>query len=403
MTSRLVGRRVLGAAAIATLAPAALAQAGLYRVVVTAENLAPNGGTFQTPVWVGFHDGTFDSYDGGTLADSLPIPGSGAIESLAEDGDTTLISADFDTLAVGAAQATLPGPAGPIAPGDTARGEFLLDPLDVRARYFSYASMVIPSNDAFVANGSGTAHPIFDDQGLFVASSFFVQGSAVNDAGTEVNDELPANTAFLAQAAPNTGVTEGGLIADHVGFLPAGSGGILDNFLFANGSFLDPGYSMLRFDFRAAPAITEDRLYAALPDGTQEVPSVNTPAFGAARFKLRDQGTRVDFLVTAIGLQNLTAGHLHIAPAGSNGPVAVDLLALGSIQTQGRTTMITGSFDGTALGGPVTGFPLDELIGRMDAGDVYINLHTDDGVEPANTGPGDFASGEIRGQLFRAR
>ena len=82
MTSRLVARRALGAAALATLAPAALAQAGLYRVVVTAENLAPNGGTFQTPVWVGFHDGTFDIYDQGSPADAF-FPVTNALERLA--------------------------------------------------------------------------------------------------------------------------------------------------------------------------------------------------------------------------------------------------------------------------------------------------------------------------------
>jgi len=28
-----------------------------------------------------------------------------------------------------------------------------------------------------------------------------------------------------------------------------------------------------------------------------------------------------------------------------------------------------------------------------------MNVHTDDGVAPANTGPGDFPGGEIRGQV----
>jgi hypothetical protein len=34
----------------------------------------------------------------------------------------------------------------------------------------------------------------------------------VLDAGTEVNDEAPANTAFFGQAAPNTGIDESGLV-----------------------------------------------------------------------------------------------------------------------------------------------------------------------------------------------
>src|SRR5262249_21762909 len=32
-------------------------------------------------------------------------------------------------------------------------------------------------------------------------------------------------------------------------------------------------------------------------------------------------------------------------------------------------------------------------------GNTYVNVHTNDGVPPANTGPGDFPGGEIRGQI----
>jgi len=46
-------------------------------VTVTIENLAPMGGTFLTPVWVGFHDGGFDLYDNGAAV-------SAELERLAE-------------------------------------------------------------------------------------------------------------------------------------------------------------------------------------------------------------------------------------------------------------------------------------------------------------------------------
>jgi len=35
----------------------------------------------------------------------------------------------------------------------------------------------------------------------------------------------------------------------------------------------------------------------------------------------------------------------------------------------------------------------------MRDGGAYVNVHTNDGVAPGNTGPGDFPGGEIRGQL----
>jgi hypothetical protein len=39
------------------------------------------------------------------------------------------------------------------------------------------------------------------------------------------------------------------------------------------------------------------------------------------------------------------------------------------------------------------------VLAAMDSGNTYVNVHTNDGVDPANTGPGDFPGGEIRGQV----
>ncbi len=35
-------------------------------------------------------------------------------------------------------------------------------------------------------------------------------------------------------------------------------------------------------------------------------------------------------------------------------------------------------------------------------GDAYVNVRTNDGVDPPDTGPGDFPGGEIRGQIEAA-
>jgi hypothetical protein len=32
----------------------------------------------------------------------------------------------------------------------------------------------------------------------------------------------------------------------------------------------------------------------------------------------------------------------------------------------------------------------------LENGGAYVNVHTDDGVAPSNTGPGDLPGGEIR-------
>ncbi|MBI2614869.1 MAG: CHRD domain-containing protein [Gemmatimonadetes bacterium] len=39
------------------------------------------------------------------------------------------------------------------------------------------------------------------------------------------------------------------------------------------------------------------------------------------------------------------------------------------------------------------------LLDAIRAGLTYVNVHTNDGVVPINTGPGDFPNGEIRGQI----
>ena len=216
------------------------------RVTVTIENLAPQQGNFQTPFWVAFHNGQFDIYDRDQPATLFFPNNPEAVERLAEDGNTAVIAQAFLDQGMGIVEDTL---LGPIGPGDIVSRDFFLDPLAPTSRYFSYASMVLPSNDAWVANGNPTAHAVFDENGQFVATSFFITGAQVLDAGTEVNDEVPENTAFFGQTAPNTGVDEGGVVTLHTGLNPVGSGGILDTTRFAMADFQQPGYPVVKISF----------------------------------------------------------------------------------------------------------------------------------------------------------
>ncbi len=216
------------------------AAASAVQVAVTVRNAAPDNGIWAVNPWLGVHDGTFDGFDVGSTA-------SAAVESAAEDGNGSLLAAAFAASQPNGVGAVI---AGPIAPGNTHTQIFDLDPANPDHRFLSYFAMVIPSNDAFWANDNPSAYPIFDGAGNFIPRSFRIYGSAIYDAGTEVNDEIPANTAFLAQAAPNTGTTENGVIAAHPGFLAAGQGGILDQALdrfgrtltFTGADFTQPMY-----------------------------------------------------------------------------------------------------------------------------------------------------------------
>lgn len=237
-----------GIAAALVGALSASVQAGTT-VTVTIENLAPANGTFQTPFWVGFHDGSFDIFSPGSAA-------STELERLAEDGDTAPLSAAFTASGAGLTQGVLGG--GPIAPNDIVTMSFTLDGSLATSRFFSYASMVIPSNDAFIANPDPISLEIFDATGTFVGADFFVTGADVWDAGTEVNDEIPMNTAFFGQMTPNTGTPEGGVVHTHPGYLGSvanpGTEHILADPMFAGADFKIPGYPIARITVVPAPA-----------------------------------------------------------------------------------------------------------------------------------------------------
>jgi len=179
-------------------------------ITITVENLTETGGTFQTPVWFGFHDGDFDLFDIGATA-------SAGLEALAEDGTLDTINAEFTEVTEGAGIAGAISNGGPIAPGEIASTTITLtDPLN--QGIFSWASMVIPSNDAFIASPDDPSLArVFGEDGTFLGPvEILVSGDDVLDAGTEANLELEA--AFLNQTGPNTGTEGNGTVAQHLGF-----------------------------------------------------------------------------------------------------------------------------------------------------------------------------------------
>ncbi|MEO0458651.1 MAG: spondin domain-containing protein, partial [Cyanobacteria bacterium P01_A01_bin.114] len=219
---------------------AASAMAATLRI--TVDNLAPTNGNFLTPVWFGLHDGSFDIYDRDVSLDEFP-----GTEALVEDGINAPLAARFADTVPGV-QGDLFGPTiPPVGPGESSTA---IVEVDAANQYFSYASMVIPSNDAFIANGNPLAHQIFDDAGNFIGADFVVLGSDVLDGGTEVNDEAEFSTAFLGQAAPNTGQDENGVVTPHPGFIPGGrilSTTDFNGFNFTGADFTADGYEVARF------------------------------------------------------------------------------------------------------------------------------------------------------------
>ena len=238
---------VLTGALLLTASPL---QADPVHVRVTVENLMPENGSLITPAWIGFHEGNFDFFDAGSSA-------SMALERLAEDGNPSGLSESFTTPDSNRFDGVLDG-IGPISPGGVTYKDFFLDDSDPAHRFFSYAAMVIPSNDAFVSNMEPIK--VFDEMGNLMLDAVQLGGATVLDAGTEQNTEIPEATPLLGQMMPNTGSEENDVVRMHDGFKARGMGGILDQPMFMEADFKQPDYPLFALNARQALQITSFNL-----------------------------------------------------------------------------------------------------------------------------------------------
>ncbi len=143
-----------------------------------------------------------------------------------------------------------------------------------------------------------------------------------------------------------------------------------------------------------------DRNFIAVLSGDGEVPPRETRARGVAKFQLSYDGSTLSYQLNVANIHNVVASHIHVGAANVNGPV-VAFLAGPFPPAGGRSdgVLAKGTITAASLRGPLAGQPLSALIAEMRAGNTYVNVHTDNGVAPPNTGPGDFPGGEIRGQI----
>lgn len=158
--------------------------------------------------------------------------------------------------------------------------------------------------------------------------------------------------------------------------------------------------SLLVGALSAMPASAQNRNFSVHLRGDGEVPARDTRAQGQAIFHLSKDGTELRYRLIASNIENVIAAHIHLGAPDANGPVVAFLygtVAPGAGRTDG--VLATGVITSTNLVGPLVGQSLSVLIAAMNAGGTYVNAHTNDGVDPINTGPGDFPGGEIRGQI----
>lgn len=127
--------------------------------------------------------------------------------------------------------------------------------------------------------------------------------------------------------------------------------------------------------------------FGAFLIGTEEIPAVNSPGSGAAHITQVD-GNTLKFEVRVANTTGIVAAHLHNAPMGVNGGVVVTLIPSQSPSGLENGVIAQGMIDASNLSGALAGKSIADLIKELEAGRIYVNIHT-------STNQG----GELRGQV----
>ena len=183
MPVRLVSFRPWATAAALSFSLLTAAQAAPVEVTVSVQNLAPQNSISFAPLHVGFNSGIFDAFNLGQAA-------TAPIISVAEGGSGSAWQPAFAAADPGATRGTV---GGLLLPGATTSASFIVDPL--ANPFFTFATMVVPSNDFFLGNDSPTAFRLFDTAGQLIISNIDQTAGRIWDAGSELFD--PAAAAFV--------------------------------------------------------------------------------------------------------------------------------------------------------------------------------------------------------------
>jgi len=135
-------------------------------------------------------------------------------------------------------------------------------------------------------------------------------------------------------------------------------------------------------------AHAQEQKFTALLGGNQEVPPNTSTAKGSASFK--PMGDTVWYKVNVTGINKVTMMHIHSGKVGENGdPIAMLQIEKSTGPTNG--ILAQGNITSSDLMGSLAGKSISDLVGKMQSGETYVNVHTE-----ANP------NGEIRGQIISA-
>jgi hypothetical protein len=130
--------------------------------------------------------------------------------------------------------------------------------------------------------------------------------------------------------------------------------------------------------------------WIAYMSAAETVPRANSQATGTAIFQMTPGG--LQYWVYLNGITNVMMGHIHIGAPGASGPVAVWLYPAAPppvvIQGSYSGMVASGTITQANFAGPLANQPMSALVNAINAGNAYVNFHTQ-----------AFPAGEIRGQI----
>lgn len=158
------------------------------------------------------------------------------------------------------------------------------------------------------------------------------------------------------------------------------------------------GHTPLESEWVVAPVLANasnghgPRSFRTHASGGEEVPANTSTAQGQAIFQLSPDGTALSYRLIVANIENVTQAHIHLAAEGVNGPVVVWLYPSAPpaqlIPGSSQGTLNSGVITESNLVGMLAGQSLAALVAHIEAGNAYVNVHTQ-----------QFPPGEIRGQI----
>ena len=242
---------ILRAAAVLT-AVASTAQAQDRMVTVTITNLAAANSVSFAPTHLGFHRGAFDAFN-------IGMPAAPGIVSVAEGGAGGQWQADFAAADPTATRGTI---GGALLPGQSRSQSFIVNA--GQNRFFSFASMVIPSNDFFIGNDNPMQYRLFDDAGNLMISSITQTSSMIWDAGSEAFSI--ANAAFLVNGNNDLRIAQNSTVGFNFAELTGFNGEMTAaGYVFNSG--LVAGQDIYRIDFTSVAVVPEPATVVLMGSG----------------------------------------------------------------------------------------------------------------------------------------